>query len=447
MIKSKSLLFFVGVALGVVALAIAVSSRETPELRQKADRSVLVETQPLTRQSVAPEVTAYGRVMPKHDWRAVAEVKGRVIYRNPELENGRFLTAGTLLIEIDPTEYRLQEAQAQASLNATQVKLARMNQEEQNLNTSLKLEQQKMLLTKQELKRMRDLHRKKLISDSDLEQQEQNYFNQLKRVQDIENSLKLLPDDRRVTQAQLKVDQLQLEDTRRNLAKTRIILPFDGRISAISIEQDQVVALNETMIEAYKLGQVEIRAELAIENMRSLIMASGFTGTQGQLPAIDRLPLTAEVHFSSADKRFSWPARVTRIADTIAPDTATIGLYLEVNQDYRQLNLPEQPPLTKGLFVSAVIQGPEQSHYLVPEKAMHGKTLYLMTADQTLTILPVRILFRNSQGVAIRASIPDGSSLIVNDLIPAIEGMKLRPVNRTISDASEQKSKAQESEQ
>jgi multidrug efflux pump subunit AcrA (membrane-fusion protein) len=440
MIKSKKILFFVGIALGIGALVMAVSSKQPPVVKETFNRASLVEVQALSMTRIAPEVKAYGRVMPKHIWRGVSEVKGRVVYRHPQLESGRLLPANTLLLKIDPVEYQLQVAQAEANLNASQVKLSRLDQEQKNLNTNLKLERQKLALAQQELKRKRDIHKRALVSDSELEQQEQSYFNQLKQVQDIENNLKLLPDDRKVTAAQLKVDQLKLVDAQRNLSKTKVSLPFDARISVVNIEKDQVVNLGEVMVEAFQLDSVEVKAELSVNDLRNLINSIGRFNTSGELPSIEKLPLQAEIEFSTPNQSFNWPAKVTRVADAVDAETATIGVYLEVKQDFRHLNLPDRPPLGKGMFVSAYIKGLEQSHFVVPEKAVHGRDIYLMTEEGTLRITPIDILFRTRQGVVIQPRISpntgEKSQLITNDLIPAIEGMSVRVLSNSPTEQS-----------
>lgn len=89
---------------------------------------------------LAPVVTGFGRVKPKVEWQAIAEVSGKVVYRHPGLEKGRVLDAGTTLLKIDPLDYELRLAQAEADVSSSQAQLAKLAQEEQNLKTTLKIE-------------------------------------------------------------------------------------------------------------------------------------------------------------------------------------------------------------------------------------------------------------------------------------------------------------------
>lgn len=428
MTANRKLLILPGLLLGLLILVLAVKLKPAPEPAQNYNPARLVELQALSKQQVAPEILGFGRVEPKHVWQAVSEVSGRLVYRHPQLETGRLLPKDTLLLEIDPLEYQLKLAQAQANLNATQTKLTRIDKEARNLATSLKTEQQKLTLVKQEYQRQLVLKQKKLISLSAIENQQQALLTQQKLVHDLESAFELLPDDTKVTVAQLSVDQAQLEDAQRRLDKTRLLLPFDARIAEVNVEQDQVVTLGSLMLVAYQLGQIEVKAEMSLKNMNTLRMSIEGSPIAAQLKSIEDLQLNAEVTFQTADIHYQWPARVTRVAETVNPDQATVGVYLEVDQAFPELQLleRERPPLTKGMFLSAYIQGYASPQFVVPEKALHGNRVYLMNADNKLQIEPVKILFRCSEGVAISGNLDDGEQLILNDLIPAIPGMALR---------------------
>ena len=49
-----------------------------------------------------------------------------------------------------------------------------------------------------------------------------------------------------------------------------------------------------------------------------------------------------------------------------------------------------------------------------------------MNAQGKLNIVAVEVLFRSDKGVAVAGPLSAGDRLVLNDLIPAIEGMALR---------------------
>jgi multidrug efflux pump subunit AcrA (membrane-fusion protein) len=382
---------------------------------------------PVTLTNSAPEVIAYGRVNPKNSWQAIAEVSGKVVYRHPALETGRLLKAGTLVLKIDPLEYQLKQSQAQANVNMANAQLKRLDQEKNNLITSLNIEKQKLALEEQEYQRKLELKKKSLISNSEVEAQKQSLLIQTKLVQDLTSSLKLLPDDKKVAQAQVNINQALLDDAQRQLDNTEIVLPFDARIAAVSIEQAQAVSMGNMMFEAQQLGTVEVKAELSLHDAELLMLSVKDNKVHNEtLPDIEKLGLAANIELQIGAKNHQWPATLTRISDNINPEQATIGFYLEVQQDFKGLDLKTKPPLTKGMFVSARITGFESQQFVIPEKALHGEHIYIIDDDNKLSIRPVTVHFRNRQGVAISGDFKAQERLVLNDLIPAIPGMSLK---------------------
>lgn len=427
MITPKKRFLMLGVIAGIAILVLAVFSKSSPDIQPNFDKARLVDIMPLMLTSSAPEVIAYGRVEPKNSWQAIAEVSGKVVYRHPALETGRLLKAGTLVLKIDPLEYQLKQSQAQANVNMANAQLKRLDQEQNNLITSLNIEKQKLVLEEQEYQRKLELKKKKLISNSEVEAQNQSLLIQTKLVQDLTSSLKLIPDDKKIAQAQVNINQALLEDAQRQLDNTQIVLPFDARIAAVSIEQSQAVSIGNTMFEAQQLGTAVIKAELSLKDAESLMLSVQSKKLHnGNLPNIEEIGLAANIELQMGSKLHQWPAKLTRISDNINPEQATIGFYLEVQQDFKKLDLKTKPPLTKGMFVSARINGFESPQFIISEKALHGDNIYIMDADNKLNIRPVTVHFRNHQGVAISGDFKEQDRLVLNDLIPAIPGMSLK---------------------
>ncbi|ARD22589.1 efflux RND transporter periplasmic adaptor subunit [Shewanella japonica] len=423
---------FPGIAAGFIILFIAIAMRSSPELEAGHDKSRLVEVINLDKQQSMPVIKAYGRVAPKHSWQGIAEVGGKIIYRHPELETGRLIKAGTLVLAIDPLEYELKLAQAEANVNAAEAQLIQLNQKEVNLETSLQIEKQKLTLVDQEYLRKQALNAKNLISKSELETQKQALLAQRNLVQDLNSSLSLLPDDRKVTQAQVKVNQALLNDAQRQLNNTRFTLPFDARIAEVNIERAQAVTNGSVLFEAHQLGAVEIKAELSLQDAETLISSiSGIPRDTASLPSIEKVNFDAYVEINMGQKHHQWQAKLTRIADTINPDQATIGFYLEVEQNFNDMDLVKRPPLTNGMFVTAYIHGYPSEQFVIPEKALHGDQIYVMDLEGKLQIIKVKVIYRTDKGVAIEsqsttAPLTQNMQIVTNDLIPAIAGMSLK---------------------
>jgi multidrug efflux pump subunit AcrA (membrane-fusion protein) len=426
---NKKLLFLPVVAAGVIILITVTKLRPSAEVKPLEDRSKIVKTLSLEQQNIAPQVVGFGKIRPKFEWKAIAEVSGKVVYRHPDLNKGNVLLAGTEVLRIDPLDYELKLAQAEADLGSSETQLAKVDLEEKNIRNTLKIEKNRLSISKKELNRKVNLQKKGLTSQSDLDQQNQSYLAQQKVVQDIQNQILLLPDERKVAQAMVKVNQAKLKEAQRSLDKTSIVLPTDVRISEVNIEADQVVNLQQEMFIAHGIQTMEMEAQVSIHDMQ--ILAQSFhvflPNDQG-MPNIDSLPLQAIVQLSSGRFNAQWKAQVERISETVDPNQATVGVILEIQQDYKMLKPSSLPPLVNGMFVKALIEGEASPQWVIPESALHGDKIYLLNQDNQLTILPVNIVFRRDNQVVISGGINEGDLLILNDLLPAINGMQLRSV-------------------
>ncbi|MGF1700665.1 HlyD family secretion protein [Photobacterium makurazakiensis] len=442
MLKNRKLLIFPAIFLGALILVMAIKLRPSPEVKPALERARVVDVISLQQQLIAPEAAGFGRVAPKVEWQAIAEVSGKVVYRHPDLNKGRVLDAGTVLLKIDPLDYELLLAQAQADVSASQAQLAKLAQEEQNLKTTLKIEKNRLAISRKELARKQELRVKGLTSQSAVDLEQQNALSNQKVVQDIENQLIVLPNERKVTVAQFEVNQSRVTEAERSLEKTVITLPIDARISSVDIEQEQVVNSQQTMVMAHGIDMVEIDAQIALHDMQVLASSlTQYTAHADGRPRADQLDLSAYIQLSSGDFVQQWPAKVARISDTVNANQATVGVILEVIQDYSQLSPETAPPLVNGMFVEAKLSGQKNPHWVIPERALHGDNVYLVESDSSLKIQPVTVLFRRDRQVAISGDLASGVQLVLNDLLPAVAGMALKVITldgKSVEMATEQ---------
>ncbi|WP_084406463.1 efflux RND transporter periplasmic adaptor subunit [Photobacterium jeanii] len=442
MARNRKLLFIPALAVGILILVLAVKMRPSPSSKPALERSRAVDVITLQQQPLAPQVTGFGRVKPKVEWKAISEVSGKVIYRHPDLEKGRVMDAGTVILKIDPLDYQLSLAKAEADISSSQAQLAKLDLEEKNLKTTLKIEKNRLAISQKEVARKEELRRKGLTSQSALDLEKQSYLASQKVVQDLESQLQVLPKERRVSEAQLEVNQSKVEEAKRALAKTEIVLPIDARISSVDIEQNQVVNMQQTMVVAHGIAEIEVDAQVALHDMQALASSlTQYTAHADGRPRADQLDLTAAIELSSGQFTQRWPAKVARISDTVSVNQATVGVILEVAQDYRQLSPETAPPLVNGMFVEAQLEGQANPHWVIPERALHGDKVYLVGDNDTLMIQPVTVLFRRQGLVAVAGELHSNQRLVANDLLPAVTGMALKVVTvdgKTVSAVSSQ---------
>ena len=119
-LPSRNWLFFPPILIGIGIFAAFVASRQELETWDAQDLEEKVPLQVLTVESgsLQPTAKGFGTVSPSRTWTAIAEVPGRIVETHPQLESGKPVAAGELLVRIDEFDYELRVSQRQAELDS-----------------------------------------------------------------------------------------------------------------------------------------------------------------------------------------------------------------------------------------------------------------------------------------------------------------------------------------
>jgi RND family efflux transporter MFP subunit len=439
----KKLLILLPLLVGVAVVAYMVAGRQPPERRPAQELTRAVRVINLEPVSLVPRVIAYGSVEPGTAWRAIAQVGGEIAYVHPDLNNGALLAAGTEIVRISPADYDLAVRQAEANIRSARARLDEIEVSETNTSDLLAIEKRGLELREAELARKQDLFERGTLALSALELEQRETLNQRKKVQDLENALRLLPTQRAVQREQLAVYQEQLASARLNLERTSIKLPFDGRIADVTAEQQQFVQTGTTLATADSIDVAEVRAEVPLGQFRAMIgSGAAQTLSSGISPRsiagiVDTLNLDATVRLRTGGDTVEWPARFARIAEAVDPATRTLGAFVAVDNPYAQAVPGIRPPLVRGMFVEVEIRSrPLNKSIVVPRSALHDGKLYIVGEDRRLEIRPVQTALVQGTLAAIRGGVSAGETIVVSDLVPAIPGMLLDPQEDELAQAA-----------
>lgn len=431
----RKLLFIPPILLGIAVLYWMASGREDPERKPPAEHARTVRVIAAEPVKLVPRVTGFGSVYPATVWTAVAQVSGEVIEVHPDLDNGAILAGGTQIVRISPADFELAISQAEANIRAAEAKLDELEVTETNTADLLRIEREGLKLREAELERKQELFEGGTVAQSALQLEQRESVAQRKKVQDLENALRLLPTQRAVQREQIAVSKAQLSSARLDLERTRIRLPFDARIADVRVEAGQFVTAGSTLVTADGLDVAEVEAQIPISQFRAMIGASIPEGIPGgvTVEAIPNIIATvgfdATVRLRTGDDVVEWPARFARVSDTIDPKTRTIGAIVAVDDAYAIAAPGKRPPLTKGMFVEIEIRTrPRQDALVVPRAALHGGRLYVVGQDDRLAVRDVSTGLLQGNLATITQGLEAGEKVVVSDLIPAVEGMLLRPL-------------------
>lgn len=415
------------VGLGFIVLMVSLKPPPAQQPHDAAQRTVrVIEAEALPYRV---EARGFGSVTPARSWRAVAAVGGRIIYRHPELESGNLIEAGTRVLEIDPTRFELAVAAAEAELAGIETEIRQLEQEKKNTADLLALERQRLELAEQELSRVERLAERGALSQTRRDEQARATLAQRQAVQSLDNRLRLIPSQLDHLRARRDGARTALARAREDLADTRFTAPYDIRVHQVEVERHQQVRAGELLFAADGIETAEVVVQVPIPQLRQLL------GATTRLQPAPGLNLAGQLNLESieavlrlsANPQVRWPARVSRIASGVDPRTRTVQLVLSVDDPWRNARPPQQPPLVRGMYVEALMSAPAaEPRILVPLAAVHQGEVHVADADDRLRRRSVELLLSQRDLAVIATGLEAGERVILDDLVPAIEGMRLR---------------------
>lgn len=124
-----------------------------------------------------------------------------------------------------------------------------------------------------------------------------------------------------------------------------------------------------------------------------------------------------------------WPARVTRVAGGLDPSTRTVRVVVTVDEPYRRAKPPDRPPLQRNMYVRVHLSTESPEPLLaVPAAAVHSGRVYLVDENDRLEFRTVRTAFEQNDLAVIREGLTAGDMVIVDDPVPALHGMSVKPI-------------------
>ncbi|MEZ5570911.1 MAG: efflux RND transporter periplasmic adaptor subunit [Halioglobus sp.] len=123
--KVMKLVIPLGIVIAAVLFAmLLVGSREQLKPTDAAEPLPHVQAIAVQLADVPISIVAHGNVRARYELELASEVTGRVVWVAPEFEPGEIVTAGTTLLRIDPVNYQLALAQANAAMATAKIALA-----------------------------------------------------------------------------------------------------------------------------------------------------------------------------------------------------------------------------------------------------------------------------------------------------------------------------------
>jgi RND family efflux transporter MFP subunit len=411
----RKILILPPIALGVLVLIMMASNRQPPQKTEPGEPTKTVRTVDAQQLDLIPIAEGYGSVQPARVWSAVAQVAGRIVDIHPRLRDGEIISEGSLLLQIDPVDHQLNLAQAEAEL-------AELEVEASNAKASLSIDTRSFDIAQGEFQRISKLAKQGTASQSDVDDAERILLSSRNSVQNVKNTLALLPTKRKVLEAK----RTQAE---RDLENTRLLAPFNLRVTNMSIELDQYVSKGETLLAGDSVDRIEVIARFPMSSLRRLFIGREQLDISTDIlhgNLADFVALKPRVRLDLGTTIAEWEAEFVRFSDNVDPETRTMGVVVAVDKPFEKIKPGIRPPLSKGMFVQVLLKGkPQPNRIVIPRASVRNGVVYLADNKNRLRRQPVDLLFSQGEISIIASGVAPGQKIVISDLVPAVSGMPL----------------------
>ena len=358
---------------GVLVGALIVATGPELEPQSTPPLVPMVNTVAAVMETVRLSVSTHGTVVPKSESDLVAEVSGRIVHVSPALVSGGFFAEGDILVDIERIDYEVAHAQAKAQLAAVQSDLVRA----------------------------------------------QRAYRRYQSLAEAQSGSQAQEDDalNRLLVARASLEEAVARQTRaeRDLERTRLVAPYDGRVRSERVDLGQFVNRGESVATLYSTDFAEIRLPVLDQELAYLPLSLARPLDAGRPPV--EVILRAE--FAGAEH--TWRAEVVRTEGELDSKTRMVNVIAQVAGPYEPSN---GSPLTVGMFVEAEILGREEANVVVvPRTALQANgRMYVVGADSRLAFREVDILRVSGETVYVKGGIAEGELICTNSVEAAVEG-------------------------
>ncbi len=429
----KGLMITIPIIIGVVVFIFMSNSKKPPQQKDIILDSPSVRVMEVSPIDVLPRAIGYGTSRPAKTWKAIAQVSGKIIHTHSQLQKGSIIRKGEILLKIDATEYRINLAKIRANIQNFNVQIMQLKVEEENNHKILELQKNDLDFKRKEVDRQTELFKKNIISKKDYEAQFQSFISQEIQVQNIQNALNLVPVKLELLQTQLDQAKSDLESANLQLSHTTISAPFDIQIVEVSNKLSEFVQTGKTILEANDIAETEVEAQFIMSSLKPIFLSvmDKARNVDVALSIGKALGIKAKVRLASnPDRPMEWQASFNRRSDTLDAETRTVGLIVVVQNNIDAQGTRGERFLFTGAYCEVELQGKIQPNMIViPRSALHPQNIVLlMDSEQKLVKREIEVLYTISDFVVVKSRIESGDTLILSDIVPAVNGMKVDPV-------------------
>ncbi|MGI0117299.1 efflux RND transporter periplasmic adaptor subunit [Zooshikella sp. RANM57] len=372
--------------IGLLALASAATwqlsnMKPEPAKSEKPVTPLVVETKPLTEETVQFRVTSQGTINPRTETTLISQVAGTVLEISPAFVSGGTFKKGDILLRIDAIDYQVAVEQAKAQLAQAEAKLM----EEQGKAEAARTD---WTQRGRSLKQANDLVLRK------------PYVQEAK--------------------AAVHAAKADLHKAQQYLARTEIRAPYDGMTKARQVDVGQYVTTGTQLGDTFATDYAEVRLPVKRSDMPYLNLPD-FGQSEFKGPKVTLV--------SNHNPDHQWQAVIIRQEAVVDTKTRMHYLVARIKDPYSLTSAKPkaQAPLPIGSFVKATITGITAENVIkIPRHLLiNRQQLLVIDKNDTLRIHPVKLIREQRASAFIKNNFTEGDRLCLTAIPNPIPGLQV----------------------
>ncbi len=393
---------------------LATKPTVTPDPPQEAVSPVRAVA--VSHSTYQPQLTLYGETVAGREVQLRALVAGEVVEASPNLREGGEISAGNLLLRIDPFDYEVALDEAEAQIAETKARLQENEAQIRAEAAALERAREQLEIAQRDLQRAERLVDTGAVSQQVLDQRRLTVSQRQDAVEQREISLSVQQARAEQQRAALKRLRATKRSAERNLGNTTLKAPFDAYVDQPNAEVGKVLSTNDPVATLIDKSWMEVRVTLSDAQYGRIVREAG--GVLGRSVAV-RWYVGAEP--------FVYDAEIVRIGSRITSATGGVNVYARVD------NPREPTPLRPGAFVE--VRVPDIAYEDVvrlPQTAIYENDHVYVIKDGRLERRSVERVGRSDGNVLVRGNLEDGETVAATRLARPGDGVKVKVVEPNV---------------
>ena len=378
-------LLFIG--LGFIGFNYFVKTKSVEVPKEIVERSWNVSVVEADPAEVTSEINLYGELVSARSVDLRSLVGGEIIEVSDNLKEGARVTAGSVLVEVDPFDYDAIVREREAAILEAKSRLAELEAAKRSDQLSLEQDIKILELEQRSLQRAEQLRKKGNISDKALDDAKTSISRQRQQVDQRRAQVDI--QGARIGQqiAAVERQQVALERAQRDLQNVSLVAPFTGYLQNVSVELGKKIDAKDLVAKLIDDTRIEVKFHLSNTQYGNLLGSE--TGLIGR---------PVQILWKAGERAFEFSGVIKRIGSSIQSNTGGVEIYALLN------STPNLAKVRVGAFVEISMSGAMYKNALrIPDYALYDGDIVYKVQDGRLAPVEVVVLQNEGTSLIVRA--------------------------------------------